>query len=59
AIAFNMVAAIYLRHASDVLSLSSSGGWGIETPALFLCGALASALIGPGRIAIKLSRSPN
>ncbi len=54
-----MVAAIYLRHGSDVLALSSSGGWGIETPALFLCGALASALIGPGRIAIKLSRSPS
>ncbi len=54
-VAANMAFAIYLAHSDDVFTLNEySGAWGVELPALFLFGALASALIGPGRLAVKL-----
>jgi putative oxidoreductase len=49
-IVFNMVMAIYLSHAKDVLKLSERGGaWAIETPMFFLLTAVAVAVLGPGR----------
>jgi putative oxidoreductase len=53
-IAVNMLFAIGLVHAGEVFMLNpQSGGWQIETQALFLFGAVALALIGPGRFSIN------
>ena len=52
-IAFNMVMAIYLSHAKDVLKLSERGGsWAIETPMFFLLTAVAVAILGAGRYSV-------
>lgn len=50
--AFNMIVAIALGHAGELLSLNQYGGWAIELPLLYLLGAVAVALMGPGRCAI-------
>ena len=39
-IVFNMGLAIYLAHASQILTLTKTGGWALELQALFLMGAL-------------------
>ncbi len=51
-IVFNMGLAIYLAHASQVLSLTKTGGWALELQGLFLMGALAVALLGAGRFSL-------
>jgi putative oxidoreductase len=45
--AINMVVAIALAHAGDVLKLGQQGGWAIELQGLFLVGSLAVALMAP------------
>ena len=50
-VAGTMVMAVYLAHSGDVLKLNEHGAWAIEHPALFGFGALAIALLGPGKIA--------
>ncbi len=52
-VAFNMVVAILLAHAGDVFSLSRSGAWQIELPALYLLGALCVFMLGAGRFALS------
>ena len=53
-LAFNMLMAIYIAHANDVFSLDPrSGGWVIELPMFYLLGAIALALLGGGRIALR------
>jgi putative oxidoreductase len=52
-IAINMVFAIALAHRNELFSLGSSGGWALELQGMFLFGALAVALIGPGRFSIN------
>ena len=52
-LAFTMVTAILLAHSGDIFKLSDHGGWGIETPALFLFGGVAIACLGGGRLAIS------
>ncbi|BBG66861.1 DoxX family protein [Hydrogenimonas sp.] len=52
-IAFNMAAAIALAYGGSLFSLGKFGGWVIETPLLFLIGALAIVLIGGGRIGLR------
>jgi uncharacterized membrane protein YphA (DoxX/SURF4 family) len=49
AVAGTMVMAVYLALSNQVLALNQSGGWAIELNALFFLGALAIALLGPGR----------
>jgi len=49
----NMLFAIILVHASDLLSLTEHGGWRLELQAFFLIGSLIIVLIGSGRYAIK------
>lgn len=51
-IAVNMLVAIGLAHPNDVLTLTRTGGWAIETQALFLFSAVALMLLGPGRFSI-------
>lgn len=53
-IAVNMLFAIALVHPGEVLMLNAqTGGWQIETQALFLVAAIAVALVGPGRLGIN------
>jgi putative oxidoreductase len=51
-IVFNMGLAIYLAHASQVLTLTKTGGWALELQGLFLMGALVVALLGAGRFSL-------
>jgi putative oxidoreductase len=48
----NMVMAIFLGHSNDILALNQFGGWAIELQMLYLLGAFAVVLLGPGRIAV-------
>ncbi|MCA1714786.1 MAG: DoxX family protein [Gammaproteobacteria bacterium] len=48
-IALNMLAAIALVHAGQLTQLTEHGGWALELQAMFLAGAVAVALLGPGR----------
>ena len=45
--AVNMLFAVGLAHAGQVLALGRSGGWAIELQALFLFGSIAIALMAP------------
>jgi len=51
-IVVNMGLAIYLAHASQILSLTKTGGWALELQGLFLMGALVVALLGAGRFSL-------
>jgi putative oxidoreductase len=52
-VAVNMLFAIFLAHAGQILQLNpQSGGWAIETQGLFLFTAIAIALLGAGRYSI-------
>ncbi|PJJ97303.1 GntR family transcriptional regulator [Lysobacteraceae bacterium NML91-0213] len=48
-VAINMLVAIFLVHMGDLGRLNSSGGWAVELQLMFLAGAVAVALLGPGR----------
>lgn len=48
--AFNMAMAILLAHPEQILQLGEHGGWAIELQLLFLIGALAISLLGPGKL---------
>ncbi|TWT48473.1 DoxX family protein [Botrimarina hoheduenensis] len=50
--AFNMLVAVLLAHRGDLLSVTEHGGWALELQALYLFGAAAIALLGPGRWSI-------
>jgi putative oxidoreductase len=52
-IVFTMLVAIGLAHQGDIVALNRTGGWAIELQAFYLLGALAIALIGPGRYAVN------
>lgn len=52
-IVFNMVAAIYLSHAKSLFALGAHGSWSIETPMMFLLGALAISFLGSGKYAVS------
>jgi putative oxidoreductase len=54
-VALNMGVAIALVHMGELFSLNEGGGWALELQAMFLFGALAVALIGPGRYALMES----
>ena len=51
--AFNMLVAMLLAHAGDILTLSKHGGWAVELIALFLFGALALFFTGAGKYAFS------
>jgi len=50
--AFTMSFAIYLVHSSNLLALGKSGGLVIETPLLYMLGAITLLFIGAGRFSI-------
>lgn len=52
-IVFNMLVAIALVHANELLALGRSGGWALELQAFFLFTAVAVIFLGPGRYKLK------
>lgn len=51
--AFTMTFAIYLVHSSHLFAINAqTGGLAIETPLLFLLGALALMFLGAGKISV-------
>jgi len=57
-IVINMIVAIVLVHMAELFTLSDTGGWALELQGMFLFGAVAVALLGPGRYSLdaKLRR---
>lgn len=47
-IAINMLVAIWLVHMGQLGQFNGQGGWALELQGMFLAGALAVALLGPG-----------
>jgi putative oxidoreductase len=52
-VAFNMVVAVWLGHAGDVLHLGKTGGYALELHLLYIVGAISCALLGSGRYAAR------
>jgi putative oxidoreductase len=52
-IAINMVVAIALAHLGQLGQLGEQGGWALELQGMFLAGAVAIALIGPGSYGVN------
>ncbi len=50
-LAFNMLVAILMAHASDLFSLNQFGGWSLELQGLYLFGALSLFFLGAGKYA--------
>jgi putative oxidoreductase len=51
-VVINMLVAIAFAHANQLLSISKSGGYGLELQAFYLLTASVIALIGAGRYSI-------
>ena len=49
----NMIFAIFLVHAHEIVSLGQHGGWAIELQGFYLFGALAVMFLGSGKIAVR------
>ena len=52
-IAINMLFAIGLVHASEIFAIGESGGWALELQGMFLFGAIAITLLGPGKFSVN------
>jgi putative oxidoreductase len=52
-IAVNMLFAIGLVHTAEIFAIGQSGGWALELQGMFLFGAIAVALLGPGRFSLN------
>jgi putative oxidoreductase len=48
-ILINMLFAIFLAHAGELLLLGKHGGWALELQGMFLLTALALMFLGPGK----------
>ena len=51
-IVINMIVAVLLVHTSEVFTVNSSGGYGLELQAMYLFSAIAVALLGAGRYSL-------
>lgn len=51
-VAINMLVAIWLVHAKDLVALTKNGGWALELQGMFLFAAVAVALMGAGRFSV-------
>ena len=52
-IAVNMLFALAIAHAGEIFALTASGTWAIEHQMFYLLSAIAVAVYGSGRIAVK------
>jgi len=48
-----MAVAIYLVHLKSIWALGAYGSWALETPVLYLMGALAILCLGSGKYALS------
>lgn len=48
----NMLFAFALVHSKQIMTLSSSGGWGLELQGFYLFTAVAVLLLGAGRVSV-------
>jgi putative oxidoreductase len=55
-VAIEMLAAILLSHAREVLAVQLSGAWAVEIEALYLLSALALFFIGAGRYRVTIAQ---
>ena len=51
-LAFNMLVAVLLAHASDALKIGEHGEWVIELQMLYLVGGLSITLLGAGKLSL-------
>ena len=52
-VAINMIVAVYLAHADQIIQLSEkTGGWAIELQGFYFFSAMAIALLGAGRYSL-------
>jgi putative oxidoreductase len=51
---FTMLLAVYMLHLEDVFALGEHGEYALELHVFYAVGALAAALIGPGRFAVPV-----
>src|SRR4051794_27291524 len=51
-IAINMVFAVYLVHAGQLLMLTKQGGWALELQGMYFLAAVVVALLGAGRYSV-------
>lgn len=54
-VAIDMLFALSLVHTGDFGTIAPTGAWAIELPVLFLLGAIAIGLLGPGTFAVAWS----
>ena len=52
-IALNMLFAIGLAHMGQLGQVNEQGGWALELQGMFLFGAIAVSLLGPGRVYVN------
>ena len=52
-VVINMIFAVMLAHATQLLTLSKTGGWALELQGFYLFMGLALILLGSGRFAVK------
>ena len=52
-IVLNMLFAIGLAHMGQLGQVNEQGGWALELQGMFLFGAIAVALLGPGRFSVN------
>ena len=52
-VVINMIFAVLLAHAAQLLSLTKTGGWALELQGFYLLTGLALFFLGSGRIAVK------
>ena len=52
-IAINMLFAIGLAHMGELTTITEQGGWALELQGMFLFGAIAVSLLGPGRFSVN------
>lgn len=51
-IAINMLVAVLLVHTQQLLQIAPTGGWALELQAMYVCAAIAVALLGAGRYSV-------
>ena len=52
-VVINMIFAVQLAHATQLLSLSKTGGWALELQGFYLLTGLALFFLGSGKLAVK------
>lgn len=52
-VVINMIFAVQLAHATQLFSLTKTGGWALELQGFYLLSGLALFFLGSGRVAVK------